>query len=150
MQMLNNVYQKFIRNGKLNLPTGKTYLSSPFPVHRLVLKKDALRDIMRVKGWKTYADVGSALGFTRQYIAMLVNTKVSVSSEFISRMAVSLGNISENWHIYYEIIPWGVYDHNHPLWNKEKHDGKIPYEKYSIAAELRKKDYSVEKLDHFD
>lgn len=126
----------------------KSYLPNPFPVHKLVIRKNTLKMIMSVKGWKTYTEVASALGFTRQYIAMIANG-IPVTSEFITRMALALGNNNGNWYSHYEIAPRGEFDINHPVWNQQKHDGIIPYTRYSSSAELRSKDYSVERRYDF-
>lgn len=123
---------------------GKSHLPSPFYSFRLVLKAGAFRAIMKVKGWKTYEEAGQALGFTRQYIQMADKTGVQVGPEFITRLAACLGNISQGWWIPFEIIPHGVADENHPLWNDAKYFGKIPYRRYSPVGEARKNDYSIE------
>lgn len=124
----------------------KSYLPSPYPCYRLVLKKNQMREIMKVKGWRTYEDVAGALGFTRQYICMIDKTRVQVGPEFVTRLAAALGNVIENWWVNFEIIPFGVIDDRHPVWNNAKYGGKIPYSRYSPAANLRKNDYLVEEL----
>jgi transcriptional regulator with XRE-family HTH domain len=123
---------------------GKSYLPSPYPAHKLVIKKKSLKSIMEVKGWSTYTQMAEALGFTRQYIAMIANG-IPVSAEFITRMALALGNKKANWYVHYEIVPRALISENHPTWNKQKHDGQIPYNRFSISAEFRKNDYLVEK-----
>jgi hypothetical protein len=127
---------------------GKSYLPSPFPAHKIVIKKKSLQSIMITKGWKTYNDVGTALNFTRQYVTMIANG-TPVSSEFIVRLAMAIGNTTNNWFIHYDIVPRGYIHSNHPTWNQQKHDGQIPYEKYSLMADLRKRDYDVEKQEYF-
>lgn len=139
-EKLNNILQ----NG---CPAGKSYLPSPFPVYKLILRKGALKNIMIVKGWKTYTQVASSLGFTRQYISMLADAKISVSVEFMSRLALCLGNLRDNWHVHYELAPRGNFDDNHPVWNQEKYNGKVPYTDISPTADLRNKDYPVEKKE---
>lgn len=139
VQMTNNIYQD-------NIQPGKSYLPNPYPAHKLVIKQRSLKSIMTVKGWTTYTQVAEALGFTRQYIAMIASG-IPVSAEFITRMALALGNKSQNWHLHYEIVPRGYIHENHPTWNQQKHDGQIPYERYSINADTRKKDYSVEEKE---
>ena len=122
----------------------KQYLPSPYPAHKLIIKKKSLKAIMAVKGWSSYTAVANALGFTRQYIAMIANG-VPVSAEFVCRMALALGSRKANWYIHYDIVPRGFVESNHPTWNMQKHDGQIPYEKFSVMEEVRKQDYSVEK-----
>lgn len=119
-------------------------LPNPYLSYRLILKSGTLRNIMTMKGWRNYADVGRALGFTRQYIQMLDKTKLGVSSEFVVRLAQATGN-TDKWYLFYEIAPNGVIDPNHPTWNQQKHLGQQPYEQYSSSANLRKKDYEVEE-----
>lgn len=119
--------------------------SSPFPSYRLVMRKGRMKQIMTLKGWNTYEAAAKALGFTRAYIQMIDKTRVQVGSEFITRLAACLGSIHENWHVHFEIIPWGVVDENHPKWNQAKHDGEVPYQQYSPSANLRKDEYSVEE-----
>lgn len=140
--MENTILQKPLQDGKYNLP-------NPYPAHKIVIKKKSLHSIMLVKGWKTYTEVANALGFTRQYIGMLANG-IPVSSEFIIRMALCLGNQKNNWHIHYEIAPRGFIQDNHPTWNFQKHDGQIPYNKISPSAEFRKREYSVEKQESWN
>lgn len=123
----------------------KTYLTSPYKKFRIILKEGVIYDLMRVKGWKNLSQVAEELGFTRQYIHMLVKAKVSASAEFITRLAACLGSIDKNWHVHFMIVPCGNFHENHPTWNMQKHDGKIPYRRYSTNAEHRKKDYSVEE-----
>lgn len=127
---------------------GKSHLPSPFYSYRLVLRPGAFKSIMKIKGWKTYEQAGHALGFTRQYIQMADKTGVQVGPEFVTRLAACLGNISEGWWIPFEIVPHGVSDDNHPLWNHAKEMGKMPYRRYSEAAEFREKDYSVEQKNY--
>lgn len=143
----NSIYRKQLQGGKEYLPNEEQAgrkIPSPYPAHKLVIKKKSLHSIMVAKGWKTYTQVASALGFTRQYVTMVANG-VPVSSEFIIRMALCLGNQKYNWHVHYEIAPRGYINENHPTWNEQKYKGQIPYEKYSISADLRKDAYPVEK-----
>ncbi len=124
---------------------GKYHLPNPGLEHRLVFKRGAVEAIQRVKGWQNLTEMADALGITRQYMSMLHKTRVAVTHTVITRLAVLLGNIRENWWIHYEIVPYGVKDENHPVWNSEKEMGRMPYDKYSSSAELRKKDYIVEE-----
>ena len=85
---------------------------------------------------------------------MLRNHNASVTATVITRLAVALNNIEGNWWIYFEIIPRGVKDPKHPVWqhernaskglNMEKFYGRVPYTPYSITAAERKSEYSVE------
>lgn len=138
MNLLNVVLQKNDRKVK-------QYLPSPFPSYRLVLRKDAWDTARKNKGWRTYQDGADAMNLTRQAICMADKARVQVGPEFISRWAACMGNTTGNWWIHFELIPHGVVDLHHPIWNKAKHNGEIPYNQYSEAAELRKMDYSVEK-----
>lgn len=124
----------------------KHSMAYPYSTYRIVFKKGALKSIMKVKGWKSYQSVANALGFTRQYIQMLDKTKVAVTAEVISRVAVCTGSTTDNWWIHYELIPWGVENLNHPVWNMEKHNGKIPYVEHSISSEFRSLDYPAENI----
>lgn len=142
MLLENNILQEPIQGGKSHLP-------NPYPAHKIMIMKKSLHSIMIAKGWKTYADVGHALGFTRQYVAMIASG-VPVSSEFIVRLALSLGTQLDNWYVHYQIAPRGYIAQNHPTWNEQKYKGQIPYDKISLMAELRKLDYPVEKQDNFN
>lgn len=139
MKLLSGILQKSKRKVKQHLP-------SPYPTYRLVLKKDAWDNLKKAKGWKTYQDGASAMGLTRQSLYMADKTRVQVGPDLISRWAACVGNINGNWWIHFELIPDGVEDPNHPKWNNLKHNGEIPYTKYSIAAEFRKNEYSVEQV----
>lgn len=139
--MTNSILQEPIQDGK-------SYLPNPYPAHKLIIKKRSLKSIMQVKGWGTYTQVAEALGFTRQYVAMIANG-IPVSAEFITRMALALGSKKQNWYVHYEIVPRALLHDNHPTWNQQKHDGQIPYNRFSIAAENRSIDYSVEKTYKF-
>lgn len=138
MDMLNSILQK---NGR----KVKQYLPSPFPSYRIVLKRDAWDTAKKCKGWKNYADGARAMGLTRQSLMMADKTRVQIGPDFMCRWAACMGNITGNWHTHFEIIPHGVVDTNHPLWNKAKSEGLIPYERYSPTADFRKNDYLVEK-----
>lgn len=125
---------------------GKSILPNPGLEYRLIFKKGAIELIKRAKGWKTDAEMARAMGLTRAYITMLHRTRVSVSSTIITRLAAQLGNIERNWWIYYDIVPWGISDPNHPAWNDEKYMGRVPYARFSSSAELRSRDYKTETV----
>jgi hypothetical protein len=122
----------------------KEYLPNPYLEYRIIFKKGAIEAIKRVKGWRTDAEMARALGLTRAYISMLHKTKVGVSSTVITRLAVCLGNVRGNWWEHYQIAPWGVTDFNHPIYNEEKYTGRIPYDHFSLSADLRNRDYKTE------
>lgn len=105
----------------------KTYLANPFLEHRIVFKRGAVEAVKKVKGWRSDAEMARALGLTRQYISMLHKTRVGVTSTVICRLAVALGSTMSQWWVFYEIIPYGVCDPNHPMWNQEKYIGCQPY-----------------------
>lgn len=136
-KMLNLFLQRYIKPGKSILP-------NPNLEYRILFRKGAVEMIKRAKGWKTDAEMARALGLTRAYVSMLHKTRVSVTATVITRLAVQMGNTDKNWWIYYEIIPYGVTDPNHPLWNQEKYMGKIPYDNFSESGNLRKFDYKAE------
>lgn len=123
----------------------KTFLPSPGLEYRIVLKKGALKSIMKVKGWHTYEEVAKYLGFTRQYIGMLDGAKVACTHEVITRLAVLLGNIEDGWWVHFQIVPRGVVHENHPTWNQEKHLGRMPYRKHSPQANMRESEYPTEQ-----
>jgi hypothetical protein len=83
--MLNSILQKKPARVKRSLT----------PCFRLVLKNGRMKEIMRLKGWKSYEDVGKALGFTRAYIQMIDKTKVQIGPDFITRLAGALGSLKE-------------------------------------------------------
>jgi transcriptional regulator with XRE-family HTH domain len=133
-----------ILQGKIK--KNKSVLPNPNFEYRLIFRKGAVETIKKAKGWRTDADMARALGLTRAYIAMLHRTKVSVTATVITRLAAQMGNTDDNWWIHYEIVPWGVSDLRHPVWNEEKYQGRMPYGRYSSSAELRKRDYKTETL----
>lgn len=139
--MTNNILQHPIQDGK-------SYLPNPYPAHKLIITKKSLKIIMQAKGWGTYTQVGEALGFTRQYIGMIANG-IPVSSEFIVRLALALGNAKHNWYNHFQIVRRGMIHENHPTWNQQKQEGQIPYNRFSVSAELRNMDYAVEKCYKF-
>ena len=132
----------------------KSVLPNPNCEYKILFRKNAVRQIQVLKGWKTDAAMARALGLTPQYITMLRNHNASVTATVITRLAVALNNIEGNWWIYFEIIPRGVKDPKHPVWqhernaskglNMEKFYGRVPYTPYSITAAERKSEYSVE------
>ena len=68
-----------------------------------------------------------ALGLTRQYVNMMKKTRVGVTATVICRLALVMGSVSTNWWVFYEILPYGVSDPDHPVWNQEKYMGRQPY-----------------------
>jgi len=134
---------RFILGG--NHKRRKTKLPNPNYEYRIVFKSGSIEAIKRAKGWNTDADMARALGVTRAYVAMLKKTRATVTATVITRLAAQLGNIEGAWWTYYEIVPWGVKDKEHPLWNYEKFHGRIPYKRISLAVELRQGDYNLEK-----
>jgi transcriptional regulator with XRE-family HTH domain len=129
------------------LKFSKRYSPNPTIEYRIVFKKGALAAIKIAKGWHTDAEMARALGVTRSYINMLKKTRVSVTATVITRLAAQLSNIGQNWWLPFEIVPWGVIDQNHPIYNQEKYMGQIPYNKFSLSADFRRKDYRAEKCD---
>lgn len=123
----------------------KRYLPNPAPALKLVFKSGEVERIKDIKGWQTDREMAEALGITRAYISMMAARRVSVSHNVILRLAYLLGNLRGKWWVHYEIINSGEsVDMNHPLWNEEKYQGRIPYNRFSSNAELRKKDYKTE------
>lgn len=144
-----NLNPLFKLNGILhkNHARDKQFLPNPIPGLKLVFKKDAMITIKRAKGWHTDREMAEALGVTRAYVSMLAARRVSASHNIILRLAYLLGNIHGNWWVFYEIIDSGEpVDSNHPIWNQEKYEGKIPYTRFSSSAELRNKDYKTEHI----
>jgi transcriptional regulator with XRE-family HTH domain len=101
---------------------------------------------MQTKGWKTFKRVADELGLTPAYVTMLKHGNAAITANVICRIAVLTGNVSDNWWIFFRLVPCGVKDQNHPLWNHEKEMGRVPYDKYSLSAEVRKQDYFVEQV----
>ena len=125
---------------------GKSTLPNPIPGLKLVFKNGEVDKIKDIKGWRTDREMAEALGITRAYVSMLAARRVSVSHNVILRLAYLLGNLRGNWWIHYEIVNSGEpVDPDHPLWNEEKYQGRIPYSRYSSSAELRSRDYKVER-----
>ncbi len=140
LQGLNGILRKLTEKGK-------SYLPNPAPGLKLVFKKEAFDVIMASKGWKTHAEAAKAIGITRAYVSMMAKRRVSVSHNVILRLAYLMGNIRANWWIFYEIVDAGVpVALNHPTWNQEKYQGRIPYVKRSISADFRGLDYEAETL----
>lgn len=125
---------------------GKRYLPNPAPNLKLVFKTGEVEKIKDLKGWGSDREMAEGLGITRAYVSMMANRRVSVSHNVILRLAYLLGNLQGKWWIHYEIINSGEpVDANHPLWNSAKYHGEIPYNRYSPNAELRSRDYKVER-----
>lgn len=122
----------------------KTYYPTPGFEFKIIFRKEAVKDIMKVKGWKTYSEMARALGFTRQYISLLANQQASVTATVITRLASLMGSVNGHWWEFYELVPYGLYDANHNIWNHEKHKGTMPYAKYSLSAQFRSLDHKVE------
>lgn len=124
----------------------KSSLPNPNYEYRIVFKKGAVEAIKKAKGWRSDAELARNLGLTRAYISMLHRTRATVSATVITRIAACLGNVERNWWIFFEIVPYGVAEPNHPHWNMEKHAGRVPYDRFSLSAEVRKRDYLVETV----
>ena len=127
----------------------RPYLPVPGLEHRIVFKKGAVETIKKVKGWKTDVDMAKALGLTKQYVGMMKNTRVGVSATVISRLAVEMGSVAANWWVFYDIVPYGVSDPDHPVWNQEKTMGRQPYKsRFSEVYQHRSKsDFKAEARD---
>ena len=118
--------------------------------YELMLKKGILKFIMKAKGWKSYQDVGVALGYTRQYISMLDNRKVSVTADFMVALATAIGSHEDGWHAPFEIIPKGSLNPDDPRFNYDKFNRVKPYSPYSANGSLRYGDqveYRKKELD---
>jgi hypothetical protein len=136
-----NLFKQFERN------IVKDKLPYPYLNYRLVLKKGLMKKlIMKSKGWRTYTEAGKGLGLCRQYCCLLDHQNATATSTVITRIAAATGNVDGNWHQFFEIVPWGHkgFDSNHPSFNNEKYEGRIPYRSFSPSAESRRKDYDVE------
>lgn len=139
MFKLNGIFQK-----------KKVFSPNPAPNLKLVFKDGAIDLIKKVKGWHTDREMAEALGITRAYVSMMSKRRVSVSHNIILRLAYLLGSIQGKWWIHYDIIDSGEpIDPDHPLWNEEKYQGRIPYNRYSSSADLRNRDYKVETRSFF-
>jgi hypothetical protein len=124
---------------------GKSILPNPAPNLKLVFKRWEVERIKHIKGWRTDGEMAAALGITRAYVSMMSKRRVSVSHNVILRLAYLLGNLCGNWWVHYEIVDSGEpVDPNHPLWNHEKYEGRVPYSRFSPNAGIRRKDYRVE------
>jgi hypothetical protein len=140
--MLNSILQRIARKSK-------SYLTNPNPEYKIVFKPGAIEDIKKVKGYKNDSLLAQDLGITRAYVSMMKHQKASVTATVITRLAYLLGSTNGNWWAHFEITSRGYIDQNHPLWHNDKYLGKMPYSELSVMAELRGKDYKVErnKLD---
>lgn len=124
----------------------KSYLPDPAPGLKLVFKVKAVEVIKAAKGWRTDAEMAQALGITRAYVSMMAKRRVSVSHNVILRLSYLMGNVQAKWWIFYEIIDAGEpVAKNHPLWNMEKYEGRIPYMRFSPMADIRRQDYPLEE-----
>ncbi len=139
MVLLNRIKHIFV-------PKSRTVLPNPAPNLKLIFKPGVIETIKKAKGWQTDREMATALGITRAYVSMMSKGRVSVSQNVIIRLAYLLGSIRGKWWVHYEIVDSGEpVDSNHPLWNQEKYQGRLPYSRYSSSAELRSRDYKVEK-----
>lgn len=119
--------------------------SSPFMEYRIIIKEGMWEKIRILKGWKTDADAARALNLTRSYISMLTKAKVGCTATFITRLSAALGSTAGNWWAVFRMIPRGDFSPNHPFFNQQKHNGEVPYDRFSIASITRNHDYLVEK-----
>ncbi|HAG50561.1 MAG TPA: hypothetical protein DCL42_04410 [Deltaproteobacteria bacterium] len=127
----------------------KYVLPNPSFEHRIIFRKDAIKAIKMVKGWSTNAEMARAMGITRQYLTMLEKTRVGATATIITRLAALMGNTRKGWWIFFEIVPYGVSDQDHPAWNYEKYMGRHPYksrfgEEYNFRGKTQ---YKTEARD---
>lgn len=109
-------------------------LYNPMFAHEIVFKRGAIEAIRLAKGWSSDAEMAKNLGVTKQYVSNLRNRKACVSHTILVRLAIVLGNIHNNWWIFFEIIPsHKIKNPNHPAYNFEKLEGQLPYSKTSAA-----------------
>lgn len=130
-KMISEMVKRFLQSEQKSV---KSYLPNPFLEHRIVFKKGAVEVVKKAKGWTTDAEMARNLGITRQYMNMLHRTRVGVTSTVITRLAACMGNTAHNWWVYFDVVPYGVTDLEHPTWNQEKNMGQQPYRKCSDIA----------------
>jgi transcriptional regulator with XRE-family HTH domain len=136
---LNRILQMAHINVKRDLTVSSPHL-------KLVFKEGSVALIKKAKGWKNDAEMARALGITRAYISMLKSRRVSVSHNVMLRIAYLMNNFDKWWH-FYEVVDCGdIVAANHPIWNMEKYGGTMPYNKSSISADFRRKDYGAETV----
>jgi len=138
--MLLNLFKQLPRN------KDKINYTNPIFNYEIVFKEGAVDEILKIKGWKSCAEMARNMGLTRAYICNLRKRKAACTHTVITRTAALLGNTYGAWWIHFEMIPTGIISPNEPQWNQEKYKGMIPYSKNSIAVEVRKMDYETEKV----
>lgn len=137
-------FNLFLHKGKRRV---KTDLTNNCPGVKLVFKEGQIKLIRHIKGWKNDAEMARALGITRAYMSMLAKRRCNVSHTVITRLAYLIGSLNGKWWVHYELIDAGdPIDPNHPLFNEEKYQGRIPYARHSISADFRSKDYAAESV----
>lgn len=117
------------------------------PRGQIIINRTNFIELMKQRRWRNNVDVGKALGYTRQNIA-LVMSGAPVSTEFMARVGLATGTWEDKTYShYFEIVPTPVAD-NHQRWNMAKYQGKMPYESHSVSAEFRNQDKPVEKKQY--
>lgn len=122
----------------------KVKFYSPDVEYAIVFKEMAIDKIKSIKGWKTDSEMARHLGLTRQYICNLRARKTCCTHTVITRVASAVGNVDENWHIFFQLRPVGFINANGMQYNQAKARGQVPYDRYSITAEMRAQDHQVE------
>lgn len=113
--------------------------------HEIVFKRGAIEAIRMAKGWSSDTEMARNLGITKQYVSHLRNRKAYVTHTILVRLAILLGNVHNNWWIFFEIVPsHKIKDNNHPAYNLEKMNGMVPFSNKSAAPILRALDGKVE------
>lgn len=113
-----------------------------------MMKDGAIEAIQKAKGWKTDTAMAGALGFTKAYIGRLRRRQQGASPAVIVRIALAIGNIHENWWIYYEILPnKQANPDSFQKLNMAKYRKEIPYNRFSPSAEFRRLDGEIEQME---
>ena len=107
---------------------------NPMFSHEITFRPGAIETIRQAKGWKSDAEMARHIGVTRQYVSNLRKNHAYVTHTVIVRLAILLGNVNNNWWIYYEIVPSKkIKDINHPVHNLEKFNKQLPFSNKSAA-----------------
>lgn len=129
---------------KLFMHQGESYES-------LYLKRKTWEALKSINNWPergATSRLAEAIGVTRQYASGIVAGNheggCGVSTNIAIRIKNLLGIRGGCWcHLFEERKAVGI-DPNHPLFNKSKFDGVMPYREHSLSAEHRKLDYPAE------
>ncbi len=141
--MLSRFFHKAKRVVKRDFPNSKKEEYRSF-----YLKKEVWQAIRKSKGWPERGSatrLAEQLHITRQYAAMILSGAAGCSAFLMLKIKRFVG-IPEGqcWCFMFDDIRVKGVDDNHPIFNQLKYGGEVPYGRYSLSGEFRKKEYHAE------